>query len=223
MTSVVGSVDRYNQLDGRFRPLAGVSSRLRGITAAMREGAEFPPIEVYRLNGECYVIDGHHRVAAALIVGQLYLDATIVECLPMTEEAADPLEEARVRFGLRTGLRMLAFSEPARYGQALAQIHEHRWYMGERGRVVLLREAARDWYEAIYLPVMRQIVSERLAPLNSAAEAGDLYMQLCDLKYGVSSERGKDIGFTQAMLEWAGRRQSRTPRAMLGWLFSLGL
>src|SRR5947209_3295536 len=73
--SVVGSMGRYNELDRRFRPLHGRSARLQAITLAMKNGVTFPPIEVYRLHGECYINDGHHRVAAALEVGQLYLDA----------------------------------------------------------------------------------------------------------------------------------------------------
>lgn len=43
----------------------------------MRDGAPLPAIEVYS-QGDAYdVVDGHHRVAAAWRLGQLYLDAII--------------------------------------------------------------------------------------------------------------------------------------------------
>lgn len=222
--SVVGSVDRHAQLDRNFMPLQGLTPRLRAIQRAMEAGVTFPPIEVYRLHGVCYVVDGHHRVAAALRVGQLYLDAVVTECLIRAEGNEDAVEEARVGFALRTGLRSLAFGEAARYRQALAQIHEHRWYMGERGLVVTVQEAADDWYDNVYLPVIRQIISERLARIGSPEEAGDLYLQLCDLKYGVSRERGHDIGFAQTIREWAGQRKRRRHAgAMLGEVLRLSV
>lgn len=213
--SVVGSVDRHEQLDPKFRPLLGDTARLTAIRTAMKAGAQFPPIEVYRLEGACYVIDGHHRVAAALQVGQLYLDALVTECRLQNGEAENPLEEARVDFALRTGLRALTFSTPARYAQALAQIHEHRWYLGERGPMVILQAAADDWYETIYLPVLHLATAVRPVPMQAPAEAGDLYLRLSDLKYGVSRERGHDIGFAQAVHLWAARHTPSMATALL--------
>lgn len=219
--SVVGSVGRYAQLDRHFRPLGTASGRLQRIVAAMKAGQTFPPIEVYRLNGLCYVVDGHHRVAAALKVGQFYLDAIVAECMVPGKAPEHALEEARVHFALRTGLRALVFSEPARYDQALAQIHEHRWYIGERGRVVSMQEAADDWYNSIYLPVARQIVDERIVRARSAQDAGDAYLQLCDLKYARSRETGHDIGFSQAVCELAEQRRGTFPYALYSRLRAL--
>lgn len=219
--SIVGSVDRSTQLDRTFRPLTGQTYRLKRITEAMRKGVTFPPIDVYRLHGVCYVIDGHHRVAAALATGQLYLDAWITDCVLPSESSEHTLEEARVRFALRTGLRSLTFSEPARYAQALAQIHEHRWYLGECGRVMSMQEAADAWYDSIYLPVARQIIDQHVAPVRSAQEAGDLYLQLCDLKYGMSRERGHDIGFGPALREWAAARASSSAAPFLARMRAL--
>ena len=48
---------------------------------AMRAGQALPAIEVYALGEEYYVVDGHHRVAAARALGQLYLDALVHEFL----------------------------------------------------------------------------------------------------------------------------------------------
>ena len=220
--TILGSVDRYRQLDRRFRLGKRMTSRLRGIIRAMQDGAHFPPIEVYRLDGACYVIDGHHRVAAALHVGQLYLDASVIECLPRAE-AGNPLQAARIDFGLRTGLRIVAFSTPARYGQALQQIHEHRWYLNERGRRASLREAAEDWRQHIFAPAARQLEAAGLLRSGVAAEEGDLYLKVSDLKYGVSRERGHDIGFTAAVREWTNRRRQPDQTAFRNWWADLGM
>ena len=221
VASVVGSVDRYQHLDRAFRPYMGMTARLRGIIQAMNAGVSFPPIVVYRLHGACYVVDGHHRVAAALATGQLYLDAMVTDCILPAAGTEHRLEEAQVQFGLRTGLHALAFSEPERYAQALAQINEHRWYMSEHGPVVSVQAAATDWYDTIYLPVVRQAISERLAPTDSAQAIGDFYLQLCDLKYGVSRERGHDIGFAGAIREWAAHRRAGAQVSLLGRLLGL--
>jgi hypothetical protein len=220
--TIIGSVDRYRQLDRRFRFGKYMTSRLRRIVQAMQAGAQFPPIDVYRLDGECYVVDGHHRVAAALQVGQLYLDASVTECLPRTE-AGNPLQPARIDFGLRTGLRTVAFSAPARYGQALQQIHEHRWYLNERGRRASLREAAEDWRQQIYAPVARQLASAGLLRAGTSTEEGDLYLKVSDLKYGVSRERGHDIGFTAAIREWKNRRRRLDREVFPNWWADLGM
>jgi hypothetical protein len=219
--SIVGSLDRYAYLDRRFRPHGTSTFRLRAIRQAMAGGNALPPIDVYRLHGVCYVIDGHHRVAAALAIGQAYLDACVIECRPQTDTAEHPLEAARVDFQLRTGLRTLAFSEPARYTQALAQIHEHRWYLGEAGRRVSVQEAAEDWYHTIYLPVIRQLIAQRLTRLQDPQKPGDLYLALSDFKYGVSLARGQDIGFSQALRLWATTRRHRSLRFNLNRLLNL--
>jgi hypothetical protein len=219
--SIVGSVDRYASLDRWFRPYGASTLRLRAIQQAMAGGHALPPIEVYRLHGVCYVIDGHHRVAAALAIGQAYLDAQVTECRPQSDTAEDPLEAARVGFQLRTGLRTLAFSEPARYAQALAQIQEHRWYLGEAGRRVSAYEAAEEWYHSIYLPVIRQLIALRLTRLQDPREPGDLYLALSDFKYGMSRERGHDIGFAQAIRLWATTRRRPPVRLTLNRLLKL--
>jgi ParB-like chromosome segregation protein Spo0J len=52
--------------------------RYRGIEAALRRGLILPPIVAYLLDGDYYVLDGHHRVAAARALGQVFMDAEVV-------------------------------------------------------------------------------------------------------------------------------------------------
>jgi hypothetical protein len=53
----------------------------------MRDGAAFSPVELYLLEDRYYVVDGHHRVAAARSLGQLYVDALVTEFRPMPSTA----------------------------------------------------------------------------------------------------------------------------------------
>jgi hypothetical protein len=84
VSCVVGSVDaaKAARLRRDFLPQQGThATRYHSVEMAMRDGAPLPAIEVYRLGDAYYVVDGHHRVAAARRLGQLYLDAIVHEFL----------------------------------------------------------------------------------------------------------------------------------------------
>ena len=86
---VIGSVSKAASMDRRFRYKNGkVDARLRRMRQANRWGLlTLPPVELYELNGEYYVVDGHHRLALALENGQPDIDAVVVahEVEPATE------------------------------------------------------------------------------------------------------------------------------------------
>ena len=84
VSCVVGSVDaaKAARLRRDFLPQQGThAARYHSVEMAMRDGAALPAIEVYSLGDIYYVLDGHHRVAAARRLGQLYLDAIVHEFL----------------------------------------------------------------------------------------------------------------------------------------------
>src|SRR6266536_1968801 len=90
---IVGSVGRHQELGPDFRPSTRRrrgpdEDRYRRITRAIEGGAEMPPIDVYKLGFGYYVLDGHHRLAAALHNGQLEIDASVTEFLPAADEQA---------------------------------------------------------------------------------------------------------------------------------------
>jgi hypothetical protein len=81
IASIVGSVDSASQLfDRNFRPVSDrTRARLGSVLVAMRQGEPLPPIEVYVWRGGYYVLDGHHRVAAARAVGSDFISAHVIE------------------------------------------------------------------------------------------------------------------------------------------------
>jgi len=81
VASIVGSVDGASQLfDRSFRPVSErAHARLGSVLLAMRQGEPLPPIEVYAWRGEYYVLDGHHRVAAARALGSDFISAHVIE------------------------------------------------------------------------------------------------------------------------------------------------
>jgi hypothetical protein len=81
VASIVGSVDGASQLfDRNFRPVSDrARARLGSVLVAMRRDEPLPPIDVWAWCGQYYVLDGHHRVAAARALGRDYIDAHVVE------------------------------------------------------------------------------------------------------------------------------------------------
>jgi hypothetical protein len=89
---VIGSVGRARNMRSDFFYRRGnpMTGRFRRIDTAMERGAALPPVELYRVRrpghasgsgrvSEYYVLDGHHRLAMARRLGQLYVDAHITE------------------------------------------------------------------------------------------------------------------------------------------------
>ena len=70
LDTIVGSVDRAEEFDRDFRPRsARVRARWQRINEAQRRGEGMPPIEVLRVGGLHFVVDGHHRVSVARHLG----------------------------------------------------------------------------------------------------------------------------------------------------------
>jgi hypothetical protein len=75
------------QRGGDFLPLRPFrspnwSERWHRIRAAVDRLVVLPPIEVGRYGGRYWVFDGHNRVAAALYVGQVEIDADLKDLVP---------------------------------------------------------------------------------------------------------------------------------------------
>ncbi|HEX6758910.1 MAG TPA: ParB N-terminal domain-containing protein [Propionibacteriaceae bacterium] len=93
VASIVGSVDGASQVfDRNFRPVSDrARARLGSVLVAMRQGEPLPPIEVWAWRGGYYVVDGHHRVAAARALGSDYISAHVIEVVELSRYDAEGL------------------------------------------------------------------------------------------------------------------------------------
>jgi hypothetical protein len=87
IASIAGSSDRHKAaaFDHAFRPPDWCRGRWTQMFHAAQNGTELPPISVYRVGGEHFVRDGHHRVSVARSLGALEIDAIVVELLQPSE------------------------------------------------------------------------------------------------------------------------------------------
>jgi nucleotide-binding universal stress UspA family protein len=160
---IVGSVGRSQELGPDFRPPQRMRRRLdedrfKRIQKAIHEGAEMPPIDVYKLGFGYYVLDGHHRLAAALQNGQVEIDANVTEFLPAADEQAPELFAERHVFEQATGLTEVGAARPETYQTLLHAIEAYRQEQGLSD----LSLAASRWHALVFRPLWQTIRARQL-------------------------------------------------------------
>ena len=108
VAQIVGSAGKAASLDRRFRSRTGKESwRLARVREMNDRLGVLPPVELYAINGEYYVVDGHHRVAVALENEQVEIDAYVT-----VHEVEYPVEPATEPSGLFGRWRTAVMSKP---------------------------------------------------------------------------------------------------------------
>jgi hypothetical protein len=80
LDTIIGTAERRRDFDRRFRPTSDrVRFRWERLALAQRRGEPIPPIEVYRVGGSHFVIDGHHRISIAAAAGEQLIEANVTE------------------------------------------------------------------------------------------------------------------------------------------------
>jgi hypothetical protein len=79
LSQIVGTECRSEEFDRDFHPLQTHSrERWIGVAAARRTGVVLPLVELVRAKDGYYVRDGHHRISVARAMGQLAIEARVV-------------------------------------------------------------------------------------------------------------------------------------------------
>src|SRR5258708_29617958 len=84
--NIVGSVGRCRDFDQDFCPRREEQlERWTSIDRAYYRETTLPPIELYKVANDFFVVDGHHRVSVARAHGQAFIDGHVIKI----EVAAD--------------------------------------------------------------------------------------------------------------------------------------
>ncbi len=190
LAAIVGSVGRPGDFTRDFLPLndkdahrwISVQNQFQGLTGV-------PPIEVYQVGEVYFVLDGNHRVSVARDMGADHIEAYVTEVhsrVPLTSDM-DPraliLKARHVELLERTQLDQLrpgADLELTRlgyYAELERHIRLHRYVLGvEQRREVPEPEAVADWYDHVYLPVVRVIRDQQALEKFPGRTEADLYL-----------------------------------------------
>lgn len=193
LDSIVGTVDRRDEFDRRFRPTTRtVRSRWERMAVAMRKGEGFPPISVYRIGELHFVRDGHHRVSVSRALGREVIEAYVTEVTtrlraPRELTVADlPMRSHRRLFLERVPLdpsarREVRLTDEWRYAELAEGVEAWAFRtMQEREEVMDRREAASAWYREEFTPVVELL---REAGLQGSGTSADAYLHVANERY----------------------------------------
>ncbi len=194
---IVGSVGRYQDFDSQFRLKKRLpSERLQRIKKAMREGRVLPPVKLYQIKDNFYVLDGNHRIAAANELNHDEIRAHIVEFIPSGNSLQDLLYRERADFADRTQLPgEIRLTEVGQYASLLEQIERHQTHLqSQEGRTCDFHEAAGDWYRSIYRPLQTIVRRGRLIDAFAERTLDDLCAYIAHHQWQASRQRRYGIG-----------------------------
>ena len=200
LDKIVGSVGRYYDFDTRFRPKRHVmSERYQKVRELMAQGRSLPPVCLYQIKDKFYVMDGNHRVAAAKELGRTEIRATILEFIPSKNTVENLIYQQRAEFNRVTGLPyLITVTELGQYSHLLDQIADHRKHLEKTTqKTTNYEEAALDWYQTIYQPLVAIIRKGNLASYFPKRTLDDLFVYISlnlwqeerKRKYGIGIHR----------------------------------
>ena len=178
---IVGSVDRCQELGSDFRPPVRRrrrhdEERFRRVRRALAADAHMPVIELYKLGFGYYVLDGHHRVAVALVHGQLEIEAHVVEYVSVTDERSSQRFAARRAFERATSLTEVGANHAESYTLLLGAIERFRQAQGLDD----LQLAARRWFVDVFRPLWETIRARQLVAAFPGIRSADLIARVLD-------------------------------------------
>ena len=236
LAAIVGSVGRYTDFTRSFLPLQD-SDEARWARVQLKNLSMdgLPPVEVYQVGEVYFVHDGNHRVSVARQLGTSHIEAYVVQIdtlvplspdiqpddLILKAEYADFLECTRLdEIRPRADLEVTV---PGRYPELLEHIEVHRYFMGlEQQREIPYEEAAADWYDQVYLPVVRVIREQEILHHFAGRTEADLYLWLSQHRAALEDLLGWEIESEAAAADLvrqhdpgAQRRMQRVARRLL--------
>lgn len=217
ISKIVGSVNRYRDFDRAFLPTqTRTAGRWRRIGEAYYSDINLPPVKLYKVGEVYFVVDGNHRVSVARELGREYIDAEVQESrvrVPLTPdmdpddfevvgEQADFLEATQLD-ETRPEAR-IELTIPGGYYVLLEHIEYHRYLQSkEWKREFTTPEAAAQWYDQVYLPVVQVIRASDVLREFPGRTEGDLYIWIIEHQYFLREHFGEEVSTQQAAQSFA--------------------
>lgn len=197
---IIGSVGRYQDFDDQFQLKEHIPrERLEKIKQRMRSGQPIPPVQLYQIKDDFYVVDGNHRIAAAKELGHDEILAEIVEFIPSKLSLENVHYREKLAFQEESGLTVpIEVTEVGQYSTLLTQIETHQQFLIKSGQSVDFMEAAKDWHQTIYLPLISVIQKSDLLSAFPNRTMADLYIYITHHQWDKKNpQRRYGVGINQ--------------------------
>ncbi len=217
INKIIGSVGRYTDFNSKFFVAKEVkSAKYLSVFSAFKNGKSLPPIKVYQVLDNYFVIDGHHRVTIAKNELQAeFIDAEVtkvnfdVELNPEKKYSYNTetakkflilLEEKT--FEEKTHLKNSILKYPIKVTDltSFAKLYEEILSFREYHHSSQFQDkdmiyASYEWYEKIFVPAIQVIFKDKLLKDFPNRTYTDLYVWFMLHKYYLSQQAGHDVGF----------------------------
>ena len=217
VAQIVGSMDRFRDFDRTFLPRKkATQGRWTRIDRAFYEDIRLPPIQLYKVGDIYFVKDGNHRVSVARERGVEFIDAEVIEGhvrVPLDSSMSPQellLQAEYAEFLRHTDLDIL---EPehdirptalGRYDVIWEHIEGHRaWLSAIWHREATAHEAVKDWYEYIYMPIVRIVRDRGVLDAFPRLTEADIYLWVMKHRTALGEEAGHDIGPIESAQDYA--------------------
>jgi nucleotide-binding universal stress UspA family protein len=207
--AIVGSVNRYSDFTRSFLPrLDSDSDRWATVKALALDPTQrgLEPITAYQIGDAYFVSDGNHRVSVAKQMGTPTIEAYVIEVttrvslsataspeeLILKSELADFLE--RNRLDLTRPTSDLMVTVPGQYIILDEQIEDCQKQLSvQSGAEVPLEEAAANWYDTAYLPVVLSIRDRGILRDFPGRTETDLFIFISQHRTDLEQELGWEV------------------------------
>ncbi|MCB4791776.1 MAG: hypothetical protein LHV68_07805 [Elusimicrobia bacterium] len=219
--NILGSLGRYQDFTEGFIPQSGhTSPKYESVKMAMLAGKILPPIKVYKILDNYFVIDGHHRVTIAKNeIHAIDIDAEVIEVrfdFELSPEKKYTYNTGQARdflilleedvFQKRTHLKNVILKYPLKvteltsYGKIYEEIYDFKQnYNNKEFARKDIIHASFIWYEKRFLPAVQIILDEGVLEDFKSRTYTDLYVWIQQHKYYLSQKVGYDVGFDFTM------------------------
>jgi len=204
---IVGSVDRFRDFNRTFLPLHNhTAGRWKNVDKAYHTDVRLPPIQLYKVGEVYFVKDGNHRVSVARERGVEFIDAEVIEThirLPIYASMAPfelLLQVEYAEFLRRSNLDRLRPDHDirptslGRYDEIWDHILVHQEEMLDYlGRPVEIGEAVADWFDHIYLPIVRVARETGMTARFPGRSEADIYLWATAYRLELEDRDGEEI------------------------------
>ncbi len=201
LEKIIGSVGRYHDFDNQFKTKSTkMDERLASILGAMKAGKGMPPISLYQIKDEFFILDGHHRFQAAKILRHTDIRSHILELLPSKNTLENMLYREKTEFRDKAGLtHRIDLTELGQFDHLEKQISDHQTFLikEEAYEEVSYKDAARNWYTTIYQPLATIISESNLVRSFPDRTVDDLYLYISIHQWEIGKKRKYGIGVDQ--------------------------